>query len=114
MKEQIKAGGLASWLLAGFCLGSVGARADNGFTITASREDAVAIGMSTAEVQQLLGRPARAVQYRASPGPVWTYNVNGALFGRTEFNIDFGPDLRVIAKSEYVVGSNSPSRGASN
>jgi hypothetical protein len=102
---------LTGSLLAGLVLISAQARADNGFTITTSRENVIAIGMSTSEVRQLLGRPARAVKYRNTPGPVWTYRVIDPLFGRTEFNIEFGADERVIAKGEVVIGSESPNRG---
>ena len=93
------------WLLAGLVSSSIPIHAANGSTLSASEEAAIKIGMSTSEVQQLLGRPAHAVKYGNAPGPVWTYYVLGAPFGRTEFNIDFGPDGRVISTSEYVVGS---------
>ena len=99
------------WLLAGLVVISAGAHADAGFTITTSRENVIAIGMSTAEVQQLLGRPARDVRYRSSPGPVWTYRVVDPLFGKTEFHVEFGPDDRVMAKGEVVIGSESPNGG---
>ena len=102
---------LTGWLLAGFALISAEVHADNGFTVTTSRENAIAIGMSTSEVRQLLGRPARDVRYGNSPGPVWTYKVVDPLFGRTEFNIDFGADGRVIGKGEIVIGSESPNAG---
>jgi hypothetical protein len=97
------------WLLAGLALSSAGAQAGNGYTVSTSEENAIAIGMSASEVQQLLGRPARAVRYRSAPGPTWTYQVVGALFGRTVFIIEFGPDERVISKSEMVIGSEKPS-----
>ncbi len=102
----------AGWLLAGLAAISAEVQADNGFTVTTSRESAVAIGMSTSEVRQLLGRPARAVRYGNSPGPVWTYRVVDPLFGRTEFNIEFGADEKVLAKGEVVIGSDSPNAGA--
>ena len=92
------------WLLAGLVVSSTAAQAANGFSISTSQENAVTIGMSASEVRQLLGRPERDVQYRNTPGPTWTYNVVGALFGKTEFNIDFGPDGRVIAKGELLIG----------
>ena len=95
-------------LLAALVLSSTVAQADNGFTISTSRESAITLGMSAAEVQQLLGRPARAVRYRNSPGPVWTYKVTDPLFGRTDFIIDFSADERVIAKGEMVIGSEKP------
>ena len=97
------------WLLAGLVLSSAEAQARNGFTVSTSEENAVAIGMSASEVQQLLGRPARAVRYRNAPGPTWAYTVVGALFGKTEFIIEFGPDEKVISKSEMVIGSEKPS-----
>ena len=99
----------ARWVLAGLLAASAGAQAADGFTISTSRENDIAIGMSASEVRQLLGRPARAVRYRSAPGPTWTYTVVGALFGRTDFNIDFGADERVIAKGEMVIGSEKPS-----
>ena len=67
--------------------------------------------MSTSEVQQLIGRPDRAAQYGNTPGPVWTYRVVDPLFGRTEFNVEFGGDERVLAKGEIVIGSESPNGG---
>ena len=102
---------LTLWLLAGLALVSAEVHANGGFTVTTSRENVIAIGMSTSEVQQLLGRPARAVQYGNAPGPVWTYGVVDPLFGRTEFNIEFGADEKVIAKGEVVIGSDSPNGG---
>lgn len=102
---------LAGWLLAGLVLIAAEAQADNGFTITTRRESVVAIGMSASEVRQLLGRPARAARYGNTPGPVWTYRVVDPLFGRTEFNVEFGADERVMAKGEVVIGSDSPNGG---
>ena len=105
---------LTGWLLAGLFLTSAGAQAQSGFTISTKRENVIAIGMSTSEVQQLLGRPARAVRYGNTPGPVWTYRVVDPLFGRTEFNIEFGADERVMAKGEVVIGSEAPNGGRRN
>ena len=106
MKSNIR---LIGCLLPALVLSSAIAQADNGFTISRNRESAITIGMSPSEVQQLLGRPARAVRYRNSPGPTWTYKVTDPLFGRTEFNIDFGADEKVISKGEMVIGSEKPS-----
>ena len=102
---------LTGWLLAGLVLSSAKAHADNGFAVATSRENVIAIGMSTSEVRQLLGEPARAVKYRSTPGPVWTYAVVDPLFGRTEFNIEFGADERVMAKGELVIGNEAPNGG---
>ena len=102
---------LTGWLLAGLVLVSAECQAANGFSITTSREDVVTIGMSMSEVRQLLGTPARADRYGNRPGPVWAYKVVDPLFGRTEFNVEFGADERVIAKGEVVIGSDSPNGG---
>jgi hypothetical protein len=92
------------WLLAGLILSSAAAQAANGFSISTSQENAVTIGMSASEVLQLLGRPERTARYANVPGPTWTYNVIGAIFGKTEFNIDFSADEKVISKGEWLVG----------
>jgi hypothetical protein len=102
---------LTGGLLAGLALVSAEVHAANGFTVTTNGENVIAIGMSTSEVRQLLGRPARTVRYRNMPGPMWTYRVVDPLFGRTEFNIEFGADKKVMAKGEVVIGSDSPSGG---
>ena len=99
------------WLLAGLLLIPAAAHAQNGFSVSTSREKLVTIGMTMSEVQQLLGQPARADQYRSTPGPVWTYKVIDPLFGRTEFNVEFGADARVIATGEIVIGSEAPNGG---
>ena len=98
---------LTGWLLAGLVLSSAESHAANGSTLSASEETAIKIGMSASEVRQLLGKPVRAVRYRNAPGPTWTYRVLGAPFGRTEFDIDFSPDEKVISTAERVIGSGS-------
>ena len=103
--------GVRRSLLAASLLVVVEAQAANGITVTTNDEDAIAIGMSTSEVHNLLGRPERVNRYWNAPGPVWTYRVVAPLFGKTEFNVEFSADQRVIAKSEYVVGNDAPNRG---
>src|SRR4051812_33279067 len=98
------------WLLAGLVLSSAEAQAANGYAVSTNQENAIAIGMSASEVQQALGRPARTAHYFNAPGPTWTYTVIAPLFGRTEFNIDFGSDNRVIAKGEMVIGNDKPNQ----
>src|SRR5690349_12300778 len=95
---------LIGWWLAGLVLISVEAHAESGFTITRSQESAITVGMGTADVQRVLGRPERAVRYRNAPGPIWTYRVVDPLFGKTEFNVEFSADDRVIATGEVVIG----------
>ena len=62
--------------------------------------------MTAAEVQQTLGRPANIEKYPYAPGPSWTYEVAGAPFGRTDFNIDFGSDGKVASAGENVLEDN--------
>ena len=95
-------------LAAALALSSAAAHANNGFTVSSSQENAIVIGMTASEVQRLLGRPASIDRYRNAPGPTWTYRVLPALFGKTVFHIEFGPDERVIAKGETVIGSDKP------
>ncbi len=102
---------LTGWLLTGIVLISATAQAQSGFTIATSRENVITIGMSASEVRQLLGRPARAVKYLGTPGPVWTYTVVDPLFGKTEFNVEFGADEKVLTKGEYVIGNEAPNDG---
>jgi len=85
-------------------LSSIDARAGNGFTVSRSQETSIKAGMTASDVRQRLGRPARAVQYRNAPGPVWAYDVLDPLFGKTEYLIDFGPDEKVITAVERVYG----------
>jgi HAMP domain-containing protein len=94
------------WLLAaGLAFGAVAAQAASGVSVTESQETAVKAGMSTTEVEQILGRPAHVVSYRSAPGPTWTYHVFGATpFGMTDFDVSFGADGKVLWASERVLG----------
>ena len=97
----------ARWLLAaGLACGVAAAQGATGYTITESQRNVVAYGMTTTEVQQILGRPAHVVMYRTAPGPTWTYRVVGAVFGATELDIDFGADGTVKSVGERVKGIN--------
>ena len=98
---------LSRWLLtAGLALGAGMAQGAAGFSIAPSDEARIAVGMTQAEVQQNLGPPARTQHYRNRPGPSWTYEVRGAPFGRTDFDIDFGADGKVVTTFERVYGSS--------
>ena len=95
------------WLLTiGLAFCAAAARAAGGFSITPSDEARIAVGMTEAEVQQHLGPPARTRHYPNSPGPSWTYAVQGAPFGRTDFDIDFGADGKVVSTWERLYGSS--------
>jgi hypothetical protein len=92
-------------IVGAFCVVSTLARAASGFNITQSDETRVAIGMDSSEVQRSLGPPETVFRYPRQPGPTWTYNVVGAPFGITKFDIDFGPDGKVVSASERIIGT---------
>ena len=94
------------WLIVGaFCVVSTLAQAASGFNITQSDETRVAIGMDSSEVQRSLGPPETVFRYPRQPGPTWTYNVVGAPFGITKFDVDFGADGKVVSASERIIGT---------
>ena len=94
----------AGFWLAALLLASVEARAANGVSVSRSQETLVTTGMIASEVRQLLGRPMQDVRYRNATGRIWTYDVIDPLFGRTQFDIEFGPDERVLSTLERVIG----------
>lgn len=86
-------------LAACLAMAAFAANAAYGITVTRGQEAAVRIGMTSDEVHQILGRPADAVNFRNAPGPSWSYDLVGA-YGTITFDVDFGPDGRVIAARE--------------
>src|SRR5258705_11067233 len=97
---------ITQWLMtAGLAFCATLAQAAGGFSITPSDEARIAVGMTDVEVRQNLGPPARARQYPQRSGPTWTYEVQAAPFGRTDFDIDFGADGKVVSTSERLYGS---------
>lgn len=106
MRSKINLRTSSCLLAAGLAFGAAAAQAASGVTITESQETRVAVGMSTAEVQQNLGRPADIVKYRNASGPTWTYEVVGAPFGMTDFDVNFGSDGKVASVGERVIGDN--------
>ena len=93
-------------LIIGLAFCAAAAEAAGGFSITQSDEARVAVGMTEAEVQQNLGPPAHTRHYPNRPGPSWTYDVRAAPFGRTDFDIDFGADGKVVTTFERLYGSS--------
>ena len=95
------------WLLAaGLSFGVATANAATGYSITESQEATIAPGMSAAEVQHSLGRPAEIDTDRNASGSTWTYEVDNAPFGAAEFDVDFGPDGKVVSVDERVLGDD--------
>jgi outer membrane protein assembly factor BamE (lipoprotein component of BamABCDE complex) len=87
-------------LAAGLFLGAAAAQAASGFTVNPSQQALVTPGMSAAEVQSALGRPARNIKYVNQPGPTFTYLVIGKK--DTLFDVDFGADGKVTSLSERM------------
>lgn len=93
-------------LQSGLCaiaLCSVGlAQAADGFFVNAAQQASVKVGMSRAQVNDLLGQPKHNRKYRSELGRTWTYGVLGLGSGRmqTIFDVDFTADGRVRAKSQ--------------
>jgi len=89
----------ASALVVG-AMAALGAHAAAGFTVVAPQEASVKPGMSSAQVRELLGRPARYSKYRNQPGPTFAYYVVGKY--DTVFEIDFSADDKVVSSSERI------------
>jgi outer membrane protein assembly factor BamE (lipoprotein component of BamABCDE complex) len=85
-------------LAAGLFVGVAAAQAASGVNITPVQEMRVTPGMTAAEVQQVLGRPARNIRYGAEPGRTFTYQVIGKDY--TVFDVDFSADGRVVSTDE--------------
>ena len=97
----------ATWLFAAaMALGAAVAQAAGGVSVTTSQASSVKIGMTTADVEQILGRPAHAVTYRNAQGPTWIYHVIDPTFGITDFDVSFGADGKVVYASERVIGGS--------
>jgi len=87
----------------GLCLVSAMAlgHAAGGISVTKREAQTIQAGMSTDDVQRLLGRPASNVQYRNEPGPIWLYHVNDAV-DPVFFEVAFSRDGKVAGTSQYV------------
>jgi predicted phage tail protein len=97
----------ARWLIAvAAAIGAAVAQAAGGVSVTMSQASSVRTGMTTAEVEQMLGRPAHTVSYRNAPGPTWIYRVIDPTFGMTDFDVSFGADGKVVYASERVIGGS--------
>ena len=87
-------------LAAGLFFGVAAAQAASGFTVSHDQETLVKQGMSTAEVQSTLGRPARSIKYGNEPGPTFTYRVVGSE--ETLFDVDFDASGKVVSVNERI------------
>jgi outer membrane protein assembly factor BamE (lipoprotein component of BamABCDE complex) len=90
---------LATGLL--FCVTAL--QAANGFNVRPEQEGMVKVGMTMAEVEQALGRPARSIKYRTEPGPTWTYNVLVNTMPPTVFEVNFGADGKVASVDQRML-----------
>lgn len=104
MKLELPMPGARMVLAAGLLFGVAAAHAAGGYAVTRSQEALIIPGMSIAEVQTTLGRPAQQMKIAIEPGPTFTYNVIGS--SDTVFDVDFGADGKVLAVSERVAESS--------
>lgn len=88
---------------AGLALGAVAVQAASGVAVSRYQETGVKLGMTPAEVQQILGRPAQVFNYRGAPGPSWNYYVVDGRYGNTQFGVDFGSDGTVVSAREFAI-----------
>ena len=106
MNTRFKMPALRLLLAAGLMVGAVAAQAASGFFIRPADEQRVSVGMSEAEVMQVLGRPSRNQHFMNEVGRTWTYEVPEGLDGRTLFDIDFGADGKVASVNERFIDSD--------
>jgi len=93
---------LRSGLIAAGALLLLGnAHAAGGISVSKREAQNIQAGMSTDDVQRLLGRPASNVQYRNEPGPIWLYHVTDAV-DPVFFEIAFNRDGKVAGTHQYV------------
>lgn len=90
-------------LAATLVLGAAAVQAASGVAVSKYQENAVKVGMTPAEVQQILGRPAQILNYRGAPGPSWNYYVVEGKYGNTQFGVDFGSDGTVVSAREFAI-----------
>ena len=88
-----------SMVLTGLLLIVGAANASSGYTVTEQQEQEIKIGMNTAEVQRILGRPMQNRHYRNATGPSWFYDVPGMPVP-TVFEIAFSADGKVTSARE--------------
>lgn len=100
MKNRLFAHVARALWLGTLVLGTAAVHAAGGFTVTTRQEALVAPGMSAAEVQQVLGRPASDVQYRNAPGRTYSYRV--LANDPTLFEVNFGADGKVASVNERI------------
>jgi hypothetical protein len=89
-------------LAAALAFGTATLQAASGIAVNQYQEAAVKVGMTAAEVRQVLGRPAQVIKYYGAPGPSWTYEVVEGRYGSTQFGVDFSADGTVVSAREYA------------
>ncbi len=82
--------------------------AADGFIVRADQEGLIKPGMTRDEVQSKLGKPSKNVKYPNEPGRTWTYEVSGKTLPLVVFDVDFGPDGKVMSSSERILPEDKP------
>lgn len=103
MQFELKSPIARGLLAAALALGGAAAHAASGYTVTHAQEAAVKTGLTTNEVRQALGRPARVERFIGEAGPSWTYNVSGGNDPMAVFEVNFGTDGKVASMIETAV-----------
>lgn len=80
------------------------ALAAKGYIVTPKELVAVKPGMTSAQVRDLLGRPAHSLKFRNAQGRTWIYDVNEVNIPNTHtvFYVDFGAENKVVSTSERI------------
>lgn len=99
MKHVCQASISRRLLAAGLLFGAAAAaHAAGGYVVDRNQENLIAPGMTAAEVQQVLGRPAFNTHYRNEPGATFVYYVAGP--SRTAFDVEFDASGVVVSTRE--------------
>jgi hypothetical protein len=100
MKRNAQLNRIRSILVACLIAGTTSAVAAPGYSLTSQQGEQIKVGMGTAEVLRLIGRPVTNITYRNEPGPLWTYWLIGTI-DPWFFSVTFGADGKVVATHEF-------------
>ena len=85
---------------------AVAGASPGGYVVDPSQEPLIKMGMTKAEVQNLIGRPPREATYAIAKGSTWVYSVRGRIYvdfispENIVYEVDFDPEGRVVWSGE--------------
>ena len=103
MKFNLKAPSSRILLTTVLAASAVASFAATGYNVTATQESLIKTGMSSTQVQQMIGKPFNTVNFRNQDGLTWEYHVSGDAIGSKTFYIDFDAQGKVTSVSEITV-----------